>query len=228
MNFWQDHGMSIRDLLRGLPVFARPLPPFAPDEAPDDPHVLFITWLGEAVAAGVVEPHAMTLSTMDADGLPDTRVLLLKDIDPSGWQFATSSDSAKGRQLADHPVAALGFYWREQGRQVRLRGGVSAVDRETSARDFLDRPTASRVASLASRQSEVLNDPADLDRALAMADATVRTRPDSVCDTHTVYVVTPFAVEFWQGDAQRRHVRLRYRQVDGDGGDRWTKELLWP
>lgn len=216
--------MSTRDLLRSLPVFARPLPQFAPDNTPEHPHDLFLSWLGEAVAAGVVEPHAMTLSTVDADGMPDSRVLLLKDLDDRGWQFATDADSAKGRQVTSRPQAALAFYWREQGRQVRVRGSVAPLDPETSASDFRARPVGSRVASLASRQSEVLTDPADLEQALAAAEEAVADDPDLLCASHTVYAVTPVAVEFWQGHADRRHVRLRYRRA----GDSWTKELLWP
>ncbi|WP_244298806.1 pyridoxine/pyridoxamine 5'-phosphate oxidase [Micromonospora cremea] len=216
--------MSIRDLLRGLPVFARPLPQFAPGDAPDHPDDLFVSWLGEAIAAGVVEPHAMTLSTLDVDGVPDTRVLLLKDVDDRGWQFATDAGSAKGRQVAGRPDAALGFYWREQGRQVRVQGSVSPLDPQTSASDFLARPVGSRVASLASRQSEVLSDPTDLEHALAAAEDAVRENPDLLSASHTVYAVTPRTVEFWQGHAERRHVRLRYRRV----GDAWIKELLWP
>ncbi|WP_239083992.1 pyridoxine/pyridoxamine 5'-phosphate oxidase [Asanoa ishikariensis] len=216
--------MSIRDLLRGLPVFARPLPRFAPADTPGSPDALFVSWLAEAVDAGVVEPHAMTLSTVDGDGLPDTRVLLLKEVDDRGWQFATSAGSAKGRQVAGTAAAALGFYWREQGRQVRVRGTVAALDPQTSAADFRARPVSSRVASLASEQSAVLADPPDLERALATAEAAVAADPDTPCADHTVYAVTPTSVEFWQGDADRRHVRLRYRR----SGDTWHKELLWP
>jgi pyridoxamine 5'-phosphate oxidase len=197
---------------------------FDPDATPAHPNGLFVSWLEEAVAAGVVEPHAMTLSTVDADGMPDLRVLLLKDVDDKGWQFATDADSAKGRQIAEQPVAALGFYWREQGRQVRVRGSVVPLDRETSASDFLARPLGSRVASLASEQSGVLLEPEVLDQALAAAGRAVDANPDLVSEGHTVYAVNPVSVEFWQGDAQRRHVRLRYRRA----GDSWTRELLWP
>ncbi|MBG0564334.1 pyridoxine/pyridoxamine 5'-phosphate oxidase [Actinoplanes aureus] len=216
--------MSIRDLLRGLPVFARPLPAFDPAGAPDDPHDLFAAWFAEAVGAGVVEPHAMTLSTVDADGLPDTRVLLLKEFDGRGWQFATDATSAKGRQVAANPAAALGFYWREQGRQVRVRGSVTALDRAAADGDFLARPVGARVASLASTQSAVLDDPADLERALAAAGQTVENDPGTVCAEHTVYAVTAVSVEFWQGDKERRHIRLRYRR----DGDAWVRERLWP
>jgi pyridoxamine 5'-phosphate oxidase len=216
--------MSIRDLLRGLPVFARPLPQFRPAGTPDEPQDLFVAWLDEAVEAGVLEPHAMTLSTLDADGMPDSRVVILKDVDARGWQFATDAGSAKGRHVGSQPVAALNFHWREQGRQIRVRGRVRRLDRETAARDFRLRPLGSRVASLAGRQSEVLADPADLDRALRAAEATLRAEPGTIAEDHTVYAVVPVSVEFWQGDAQRRHVRLRYRRV----GDSWVKESLWP
>ncbi len=105
-----------------------------------------------------------------------------------------------------------------------MRGTVTALDPRTSAADFRARPVSSRVASLASDQSAVLTDPADLERALAAAEKTVAADPDTPCPDHTVYAVTPTSVEFWQGDANRRHVRLRYRR----SGDAWRKELLWP
>lgn len=219
-----DHVVSIRDLLRDLPVFDRPLPTFAPGNTPEHPNDLFASWLGEAIGAGVVEPHAMTLSTVGADGLPDTRVVVIREVDHHGWQFAADSGSAKGRQVARNPVAALGFYWREQGRQVRVRGRIESFDRATCNDDFLTRPIGSRVACLASPQSQVLVDPSDLDRALVAAEDTVQRDPQVTYQNHTVYAIVPVSVEFWQGDADRRHVRLCYRRV----GDSWVKELLWP
>ena len=121
--------MTVRDLLRGLPVFDRPLPAFDTESVPGEPSALFLSWLHEAIDAGVSEPHAMTLSTVDADGRPDARVLILKDVDADGWQFATAATSAKGAQLAASTHAALSFHWREQGRQVRVRGAVTAAER---------------------------------------------------------------------------------------------------
>jgi pyridoxamine 5'-phosphate oxidase len=216
--------VSIRDLVRILPVLARPLPRFVPDDAPERPIDLFVAWLREAAAAGVVEPHVMTLGTVDAEGLPDARVLLLREVDERGWHFATDAISAKGRQLAAHPVACLVFYWPEQGRQVRVRGRVTALDREAGARDFLTRSPVSRAASLAGPQSGVLPTLSDLDRAVSAAEHRVAEAPDTVFERHTVYVVAPSSVEFWQGDPGRRHVRLRYREAGGS----WTRDLLWP
>lgn len=216
--------MSMRDLLRGLPVFAQPLPDFDPDAAAPDPADLLAAWLQEAVAAGVSEPHAMTLATAGPDGLPDLRVLILKDLDAEGLYFATESISAKGAQLSVNPQAALGFYWREQGRQIRVRGPVQPADPEVSAQDFLARPLGSRTASLIGRQSAVLHDPAELAAELAAAQARLEADPQLVAEHHTVYLLKPMSVEFWQADVERRHIRLRYRRTP----DGWRTERLWP
>ena len=216
--------MTVRDLLRGLPVFDCALPSFDTESVPAEPSALFLSWLRAAIEAGVREPHAMTISTVDADGRPDARVLILKDVDASGWQFATAATSAKGAQLAASPAAALSFHWREQGRQVRVRGAVAPADPSVSAADFLAKPDGSRIAGLVGRQSAVLEDPRKL--ALEVEAATQRLAGDplAVPAEHTVYVLTPAKVEFWQGDRERQHIRLRYRRAGGG----WVTERLWP
>lgn len=216
--------MTTREMLRALPVLAHEMPSFDPAAAPAEPTALFVDWLTEAIAAGVDEPHAMTLSTIDADGAPDARVLILKDLDDAGWHFATTSTSAKGRQIAANPRVALSFHWREQGRQVRVRGTARAADPGVSRQDFLARPEGSRIATLAGRQSAVLADRAELDRELADVRARLAADPGLVAESHTVYAVAPETVEFWQADRERRHVRLRYRRTEGG----WERELLWP
>src|ERR1700761_9563406 len=161
---------SIRDLLRGLPVFATDLPGFKPDQAPGHPVALFPDWLAAAIAAGVPEPHGMSRATVAVDGRPSSRMLILKDVEPAGrWYFASTSTSRKGRELAERPYAALGFYWPQMGRQIRIGGRVEPAGRERSQADFLARPPASRMEGLVGRQSEVLADPADLSAALATA-----------------------------------------------------------
>ena len=216
--------MTVRDLLRGLPVFDRPLPAFDTESAPDEPSALFLSWLHEAIEAGVSEPHAMTLASVDAEGRPDARVLILKDVDADCWQFATASTSAKGTQLAARPHAALSFHWREQGRQVRVRGSVATADPSVSAADFLAKPDGSRIAGLVGRQSAVLEDPGKLTLEIEAATHRLAQDPFAVAEDHVVYVLTPAEVEFWQGDRQRQHVRLRYsRSVNG-----WITERLWP
>ncbi|KKC39345.1 oxidase [Devosia epidermidihirudinis] len=209
---------STRDLLRNLPSLAGPLWPFVTEDAPDAPQTLFSTWLRDAIDAGIAEPHAMTLSSVDAAGHPDARVLILKDVDQSGWHFASVSDGPKGRQIAANPNVALTFYWQRFGRQVRIRGEAIALSAEASARDFAARSPVARAMAMVGRQSDTLGERSDIERALRSGIN------EDVTLSWTVYAVAPRSVEFWQGDADRRHVRLRYeRQTDG-----WSKALLWP
>jgi len=214
----------MRDLLRDLPVFAQQLPDFDPQDVPGDPFALFRRWLTAAIDAGAVEPHAVHLATVDADGRPDLRVVILRDVDAAGWQVATSARSAKGRQLAGNPYAALNFHWREQARQVRVRGVAEPADAATNREDFLSRSPGSRIAGLAGRQSDVLTDRAELDLEFARQRERVAADPELANPDHVRYTVVPESVEFWQGDPERRHTRLRYRRT----GEGWTRELLWP
>ncbi|MEO3932769.1 pyridoxamine 5'-phosphate oxidase family protein [Micrococcaceae bacterium Sec7.4] len=133
---------TFRQLLRGLPDFPDVLPEFDPARAPADPAVLFRQWLGEALDAGVPQPNACSLATVDGLGGPSSRMLILKDLDDDGWHFATSRASRKGRELAANPQAALNFYWQQQGRQVRVAGGVVELSAAASASDWRARPAA--------------------------------------------------------------------------------------
>ncbi|MFI0760600.1 pyridoxal 5'-phosphate synthase [Streptomyces anulatus] len=214
-----------RDLLHAQRVWDTELPPFDPASAPAAPVPLFHAWFAEAVAAGQAEPHTMSLATADAEGMPDVRTLMLHDADERGWHFATHATSAKGRQLAARPYAALGFYWPARGRQVRVRGPVVRCTPAESHADLHARSTGALAAALTGAQSEVVGSAAELHRAADAAWDRARAEPDAEAPTWTRYVVEPAEVEFFQGDARRRHIRLRYRrQEDGD----WTRELLWP
>ncbi|MCF3964702.1 pyridoxine/pyridoxamine 5'-phosphate oxidase [Streptomyces fuscigenes] len=219
-----EHG-SLRELLRGIEVFAGDdLPGFDPADTPPAPDALFVVWLRAALAAGVREPHAMTLSTVDADGRPDARVLIVKNVDAESWQFAVHADSPKGRELAAHGSAALTFYWPRQARQVRVRGPVSAEPAERGAADFLARSPEARAEALLGTQSRPLSDLAERDRRTKESLARVEREPDLVAPAWTLYGLRAEQVEFWQGDKGRRHTRLVYlREADG-----WRKQLLWP
>jgi pyridoxamine 5'-phosphate oxidase len=219
-----DQDDDLRSRLRALRVFDVDIPTFDAERVPDDPAVLFRDWLVGAIDAGVRDPHAMTLSTIDKDGHPSSRVLLLKGLSSGHWQFATSRNSRKGRELAGTPWAAANFYWREIGRQVRASGRALPGMPEESARDFLARGADSRAESFAGNQSAVLADPAELDTALDDARTRVAEDPSLVSEHWTLYHLIPDEVEFWQADRARRHVRLRYQLRD----QRWTRELLWP
>ena len=215
---------GLRTYLRGLPVFAGSLPGFDPDRAPDRPDALFVAWLTAAVEAGVPEPHAMTLSTAGADGVPDARILIVKNVDADGWQFAVHATSPKGQDLARVPAAALTFHWPALARQVRVRGPVRPEPAGHSAADFLARPAGSRAEASLGRQSRPLADRRTLDLAVGQARDRIAADPAFVDPHWTLHTLIAETVEFWQGDKDRKHTRLRYAR----GAAGWTRELLWP
>jgi pyridoxamine 5'-phosphate oxidase len=212
-------------VLHSLRVWDTPLPAFDTASAPAEPLSLFREWFTHAARAGQPEPHAMCLATADAEGRPDVRVLMLHDADARGWHFATHSTSAKGHQLAGRPDAALCFYWPAVARQVRIRGRVTACGPEESRADLAVRSRGALAAALTGRQSEVLESAEELARVSAAAWERAGAEPDAPAPTWTRYVLDPAEVEFFQGDAARRHVRLRYRRTPADA---WSRELLWP
>ncbi|MDN3295046.1 pyridoxal 5'-phosphate synthase [Streptomyces ficellus] len=215
---------EFHDALRSLRVWDTALPAFDPQAAPDAPLPLFHDWFLAAVAAGQAEPHTMSLATVDAAGRPDVRTVMLHDADERGWHFASHATSAKGRHLAARPDAALGFYWAAQGRQVRVRGRVRAGTPEEAYADLHARSTGALAAALVGRQSAPLSSLDELARASEAAWARAEAEPDTQPETWTLYVLDPYEAEFFQGDARRRHIRLRYRR-EGAG---WVRELLWP
>lgn len=197
-------------------------------DLPADPVVLFVSWLGEAVAAGVVEPQVATLSTVDGAGDPDARTLLLKDVTERGWWFSTDLRSPKARQLDKHPGAALTFYWREQGRQVRVRGRVERGDADVSARDFRDRSDTARAVAATGRQSEILADVAAYDAAVRGAASEMEADRSFVSATWQAWCLVPATVEFWHADPGRRHLRVRYRRLLPSEESGWHPDALWP
>jgi len=132
---------TLRDRLRALPAFPDDLPVLDPDAVPDDPEVLFATWLEEAIDSGARQPHAMDFSTVTSDGTPVGRTLILKDIDADGYHVSTHRTSRKGVQLQADPRASMLFFWRESGRQVRITGEAVALSEEISQRDWQARPS---------------------------------------------------------------------------------------
>ncbi|WP_243654694.1 pyridoxine/pyridoxamine 5'-phosphate oxidase [Nocardia alba] len=215
---------GLREVLRGISVLKGQAPEFDLDNAPGNPVELFSTWFRYAVDVGVVEPHAMTLSTVAADGRPSARVLILKDVDATGWHFAINAGSRKGLELAANPVAALTFYWPQVVRQVRISGPVVADSPQVAAADFLARPIGSRQIALTGRQSQIFHADSELEDALEKARVELEASPDSVPTGWTSYAVQPDEVEFWQGDPARLHKRLRYERIDGG----WGRNRLWP
>lgn len=133
---------ELSDRLRALPAFPDDLPLLDPDAVPEDPHVLFRSWLEDAIASGVRQPHALSFLTAGPDGAPVGRTLILKDIDQHGYHVASHRTSRKSQQLAADPRAAMLFFWRESGRQVQISGGVTALGEDISQADWRARPSS--------------------------------------------------------------------------------------
>ncbi|MFH8452548.1 pyridoxal 5'-phosphate synthase [Streptomyces fungicidicus] len=218
---------DLHELLRSLRVWdpeTTDLPAFDPAAAPAEPLPLFTRWFAEAAAAGQAEPHTMSLATADPDGLPDVRIVTLHGADDDGWSFATHAHSRKGGHLAARPYAALAFYWPVLGRQVRVRGPVRTAPAEEAQADLHARSTGALAAALTGRQSGPLGSPEELARASEAAWERARREPDAPAPSWTLYRLRADEVEFFQGEARRRHVRLRYRRSGAD----WVRESLWP
>lgn len=188
-----------------------------------DPLPELARWVAAAVAAGIDEPNAMTLATVDAEGRPDARVVLLRGLDHGAVWF-TNRTSAKGTQLGARPEAALVLHWQPLERQVRLRGGVAPLTDAESDAYFAGRPRASRIAAWASDQSRPVADRAALETAVAAAEARFGDGDVPRPPDWGGYRLVPTEVEFWQGRRSRLHDRLRYHRV----GDGWERTRLQP
>lgn len=198
----------------------------AETQAPDEPFALFQQWFGDAVKTEQppVEANALTLATVDADGRPHCRVLLLKGLDARGFTFFTNYDSAKGQQLEANPFAAMTFFWPALERQVRIEGWVEKVSAQESDEYYQVRPLGSRLGAWASPQSQVIASREELEGMVKATEARFSdTQPH--CPEHWGgYRLLPERIEFWQGRPSRLHDRLNYRLVDGQ----WQRERLAP
>ena len=195
-------------------------------QAPLDPFKLFRQWLSQAVETEQppVEANAMTLATVDADGRPHCRVLLLKGLDEQGFTFFGNYESAKGEQLAARPFAAMTFFGPGLERQVRIEGRVERLSSEESAAYYQQRPLGSRLGAWASPQSRVVADRSALQQLVAVTEARFAGQ-EPPCPPHWGgYRLLPDRLEFWQGRPSRLHDRLNYRLNDGQ----WLRERLAP
>jgi pyridoxamine 5'-phosphate oxidase len=190
-----------------------------------DPIRQFNAWLMEAVSRQLLEPNAMVLATVDSEGQPWTRTVLLKVCDARGFTFFTNYDGAKGRHLVGNARAAMTFWWGALERQVNVTGTVTKVSREESEVYFHSRPKGSQIGAWASAQSEVVPDREQLEGQFAEALAKYGDAEIPLPPHWGGYRVTPQTIEFWQGRSSRLHDRLRYsRQEDGE----WVIERLSP
>ena len=180
-----------------------------------DPIVQFELWFQAVLMEAVDDPTAMVLSTVDEQSRPDSRVLLLKGIEQNGFVFYTNYNSAKGHQLALNGYAALNFYWPSMMRQVRVRGLIEKLSHAQSCAYFATRPRGSQIGAIASQQSQVI-----LNRAQLEADyhalAKQYTHEALPCPSHWGgYLLVPEQMEFWHGRDDRLHDRIQYHCQDG-------------
>ena len=186
-----------------------------------NPLPIFHEWFEEARAAGLEAPEAMTLATADAEGRPSARMVLLKSADERGFTFFTGYESRKGCELAENPRAALVFYWRPLGRQVRVEGSVRRLSVDESDAYWVTRPPRSRAATAASRQGEPIESrealEAEFEAQLALGEVPRPKRWGG-------YLLKPDAIELWQHRDDRLHERTRFTRAR----EGWESELLAP
>lgn len=196
-----------------------------------DPFALFAAWLQDAVKSEPNDPNGMALATVDASGLPNVRMVLLKDVDGTevperGFVFYTNTESAKGRELEVNPKAGLLFHWKSLRRQVRVRGNVSRVSSEEADAYFATRPRLSRIGAWASDQSRPLESRFELEKRVALLTAKFGISEVPRPPHWTGFRVTPLEIEFWQDKPFRLHDRLVFRR--DDAAAQWTITRLFP
>ena len=197
------------------------------DIAPtDEPIELFRAWFAEAKTREPNDPDAMALATVDASGLPDVRMVLLKGVDTRGFVFYTNLESAKGEELASNPKAALCLHWKSLERQVRIRGPVVAVSAEEADAYFASRPKDSQIGAWASRQSRPLEGRFALEKEVARFAAKYALASVPRPPHWSGFRVQPLQIEFWRARPFRLHERLRYSRETLNSP--WVTERLFP
>jgi pyridoxamine 5'-phosphate oxidase len=223
--------MSRNDLIPPSPSaadYAENGPP--PDDAAffaaEAPLALFADWLKTAREKEPNDANAMALATVDDAGMPDVRMVLLKDFDAAGFTFYSNAESAKGRQLAAHPRAALCFHWKSLRRSVRLRGTISVVEPEIADAYFATRDRGARLGAWASTQSRPLESRFALEKRIAEAVTRFGLK-DVTRPPHWIgWRLAPLRIEFWKDRPFRLHDRLEFSRADPAGP--WTKQRLYP
>jgi len=192
----------------------------------DEPLALFADWLAEAEASEPSDPNAMSLATVDGDGMPNVRMVLLKGFDERGFVFYTNFESAKGRELLGQPKAALCFHWKSLRRQVRVRGNVETVSEGEADAYFASRPRDSRIGAWASKQSRPLESRFALEKAVAKFAARYAVGAVPRPPVWSGFSVAPVSIEFWHDRPFRLHERVVFSRPTPAAP--WSKTRLYP
>lgn len=190
-----------------------------------EPLDFFIKWLSEAIDAKVIEPTAMTLSTVDSSNRPSSRIVLLKACENGEFRFFTNYESRKGQDIKANPFVSLLFFWKELERQVRVEGLIHTLSSEESDAYFNTRPVESRIGAIVSPQSSVIESRDYLDNLYALKSMELKSTDKIKRPAHWGgYGIIPDRIEFWQGRESRLHDRIQFRLIDNS----WLKERLAP
>ena len=193
-----------------------------------EPLKLFAAWFAEASRSEPNDPSAMAVATVDSDGLPDLRMVLMKDYDERGFVFYSNSESAKGRQLEGNMQAAANFHWKSLRRQVRVRGPVEIAPDEMADAYFASRPRDARIGAWASQQSRLLESRFAFEKAIARQALRFGLGDIPRPPYWIGYRIMPVQIEFWHDRPYRLHDRIVFRRDPGSGPADWRKERLYP
>ncbi|RWZ46595.1 hypothetical protein ELQ90_14225 [Labedella phragmitis] len=218
------HDVSFRDVLRSIPTRPSEQPVLSATGAPANPLHLLRSWLEEEADRGTHVPHAFALATVSADGAPQGRTVILKDLDDEALWFASSARSPKGLAISENPVAEAVFYWAETGRQIRVSGPVAPGPREVSDADFMGRHPKARAGVIVGRQGTERPDPDEAGSLLRDALAHVEADPDDVPGHWIAYRLEARSVDVVQLRPASGGERIRYER----GDDGWAVVDLWP
>ncbi|MEY9182943.1 pyridoxamine 5'-phosphate oxidase [Bradyrhizobium sp. USDA 326] len=194
--------------------------------AADEPFALFAAWLNEATKSEPNDPNAMALATVDPDGLPDVRMVLMKGFDTEGFVFYSHIASQKGRELAANPKAALLFHWKSLRRQVRIRGNVTPVTDTEADAYFATRPKQAQIGAWASKQSQELESRFAFEQAIAKVAARYVIGEVPRPPGWSGWRITPLRIEFWHDRPFRLHDRIEFRRDAAD--QKWSKTRMYP
>jgi pyridoxamine 5'-phosphate oxidase len=190
----------------------------------ENPIAVFQSWFAEAAESGIEEPSAMTVATVDINGQPDARMMLLKGVDEHGFVFYTNLGSAKAQAVMHDPRVALCFYWAETGKQVRVRGSANIVSNEEADAYFATRPRLSQISAWASKQSQPMHAYFELESEVAKTAFRFGLRKIPRPPFWSGFRVVPERIEFWIQKPFRRHQRVVYER----GSEGWRKQWLYP
>lgn len=192
----------------------------------NEPFVLFSSWLEEAKASEVNDPNAVALATVDEDGLPNVRMVLLKGFDHQGFVFYTNFESQKGQELLSQKKAAMCFHWKSLRRQVRLRGPVEVVSNDEADEYFKSRARGSRIGAWASKQSRPLESRFALEKAVAEYTARYAIGEIPRPEYWSGFRIRPQSIEFWKDGKFRLHDRIEFRRATPEAN--WDKVRMYP